>query len=153
MFRASFVGRSRELQVLDNLWQTNKATLLILYGRRRVGKTRLLTHWLQQHYDSGLYWVAEPTSALSQLRSFSQALMGFMDPEAEIPPDFTFSTWELAFRQLALYAQQKRVAVFIDEVTYVIDVNPDFVGVLQKVWDRWLSDSNLMLAFAGSQMG
>jgi len=147
------VGRSRELQVLDNLWQTNKATLLILYGRRRVGKTRLLTHWLQQHSDSGLYWVAEPTSALSQLRSFSQALMGFMDPEAEIPPDFTFSTWELAFRQLALYAQQKRVAVFIDEVTYVIDVNPDFVGVLQKVWDRWLSDSNLMLAFAGSQMG
>lgn len=153
MFRASFVGRSRELQVLDNLWQSNKATLLILYGRRRVGKTRLLTHWLQQHSDSGLYWVAEPSSALSQLRSFSQALMGFIDPEAEIPPDFTFSTWELAFRQLALYAQQKRIAVFIDEITYVIDVNPDFVGVLQKVWDRWLSDSNLMLAFAGSQMG
>lgn len=153
MFRAAFVGRSRELQVLDNLWKSPKATLLILYGRRRVGKTRLLTHWLQKRKDKGLYWVAEPTSSLSQLRSFSQALMSFMDPEAEIPPDFTFSTWELAFRQLALYAREERVAVFIDEVTYVIDVNPEFVGVLQKVWDRWLSDSNLMLAFAGSQMG
>ncbi len=153
MFRANFVGRSRELQVLNNLWQSSRATLLILYGRRRVGKTRLLTHWLQQHAAGGLYWVAEPTSALSQLRSFSQALMGLMDPEADIPPDFTFSTWELAFRQLSLFAQEKRVAVFIDEVTYVIDVNPNFVGVLQKVWDRWLSDSNLMLALAGSQMG
>lgn len=153
MFRAAFVGRSRELQVLDNLWDSNKATLLILYGRRRVGKTRLLTHWLQQSEDRGLYWVAEPSSALSQLRSFSQALMNFMDPEAEIPPDFTFSSWELAFRQLSLYAQNRRVALFIDEVTYVIDVDSEFVGVLQKVWDRWLSDSNLMLALAGSQMG
>lgn len=153
MFRAAFVGRSRELQVLNNLWGSTKATLLILYGRRRVGKTRLLTHWLQQHTNKGLYWVAEPSSALSQLRSFSQALMAFMDPEAEVPPDFTFSTWELAFRQLSLFAQQNRVAVFIDEVTYVIDVDPEFVGVLQKVWDRWLSDSNLMLALAGSQMG
>ena len=153
MFRADFVGRSRELQVLDNLWRSSKATLLILYGRRRVGKTRLLTHWLQRRAGRGLYWVAEPSSALSQLRSFSQALMNFMDPEADVPPDFTFSTWELAFRQLSLFAQEKRVAVFIDEVTYVIDVDPEFVGVLQKVWDKWLSDSNLMLALAGSQMG
>ncbi len=50
-------------------------------------------------------------------------------------------------------AQNDRVALFIDEVTYVIDVDSEFVGVLQKVWDRWLSDSNLMLALAGSQMG
>ncbi len=153
MFRATFVGRNRELQVLDNLWQSTKATLLILYGRRRVGKTRLLTHWLQQHTGGGLYWVAEPSSSLSQLRSFSQVLLAFMDPEADVPPDFTFSTWELAFRQLSLYAQKERVVVFIDEVTYVIDVDPEFVGVLQKVWDKWLSDSNLMLALAGSQMG
>lgn len=153
MFRAPFVGRSRELEVLNNLWESAKATLLILYGRRRVGKTRLLTHWLQQHGSHGLYWVAEPASALTQLRSFSQALMAFNDPEADVPPDFTFSTWELALRQLALYSQEKRLAVFIDEVTYLIDVNPDFVGILQKAWDRWLSDSNLMLVMSGSQMG
>jgi uncharacterized protein len=153
MFRAPFVGRSRELEVLDNLWQSSKATLLILYGRRRVGKTRLLTHWLNEHPSDGLYWVAEPASALTQLRSFSQALMTFLDPAVEVPVDFTFGSWELAFRQLALRAQERRIALFIDEVTYLIDVNPEFVGLLQKVWDLWLSDSNLMLALAGSQMG
>jgi AAA+ ATPase superfamily predicted ATPase len=79
--------------------------------------------------------------------------MNLMDPEADIPPDFTFSTWELAFRQLALFSQKERVVLFIDEVTYLIDVDPNFVGILQKVWDKWLSDSNLMLALAGSQMG
>jgi hypothetical protein len=153
MYKTAFVGRGRELEVLDNMWHSTKATLLILYGRRRVGKTRLLTHWLHKHSDEGLYWVAEPSSALTQLRSFSQALMAFIDPEAEVPPDFSFSSWELAFRQLARHAQERRVTVFIDEVTYLIDVSPDFVGTLQKVWDRWLSDSNLMLALSGSQMG
>jgi AAA+ ATPase superfamily predicted ATPase len=138
---------------LENLWESPKARLLILYGRRRVGKTRLLTHWLQNHDNEGLYWVAEPASALTQLRSFSEAWMNFIDPEAEVPPDFTFSSWELAFRQLALRAQNRRIVLFIDEVTYLIDVNPDFVGTLQKTWDLWLSDSNLMLALAGSQMG
>ena len=153
MYRADFVGRSRELEVLDSLWDSNRATLLILYGRRRVGKTRLLTHWLSQRPEQGLYWVAEPASTLTQLRSFSQSLMSFMDPEAEVPGDFSFSTWELALRQLANYAQNRRVALFIDEVTYLIDVDPGFVGVLQKIWDRWLSDSNVMLVLSGSQMG
>ena len=44
----TFVGREAELDLLDRLWERSGATLLILYGRRRVGKTRLLTHWLQQ---------------------------------------------------------------------------------------------------------
>jgi AAA+ ATPase superfamily predicted ATPase len=153
MYRAEFVGRSRELEVLDRLWQSPNAALLILYGRRRVGKTRLLTHWLREKPGQGLYWVAEPTSSLSQLRSFSQAIMSFMDPEADIPPDFTFASWELALRQVARYAQDKPVALFIDEVTYLIDVDPDFVGMLQKIWDHWLSDANMMLALSGSQMG
>jgi len=153
LFRSPFVGRSRELEVLDNLWESAKATLLILYGRRRVGKTRLLTHWLQRYEKDSLYWVAEPASALTQLRSFSQALMTFVDPQVEVPLDFSFSTWELAFRQLARYAQERRIALFIDEVTYLVDGNPDFVGILQKTWDMWLSDSNLMLVLSGSQMG
>jgi hypothetical protein len=61
-----------------------------------VGKTRLLAQWLEAHVEDGFYWVAEPASPLSQLRSFSQALMSFMDPEIDIPPDFSFASWELA---------------------------------------------------------
>jgi uncharacterized protein len=153
LYKSSFVGRSRELETLNALWTADKATLLILSGRRRVGKTRLLTHWLQQNPGSGLYWVAEPTSALTQLRSFSQALMAFVDPDSPIPADFAFTTWEQALSQLALFSQNRRIAIFIDEITYLIDVDPDFVGTLQKVWDHRLSKANVMLALSGSQMG
>ena len=153
MYQVPFVGRSRELEVLENLWQSPQARLLILYGRRRVGKTRLLAHWLQQNPSAGLYWVAEPASALTQLRSFSQALMAFKNPDVEISPEFSYSTWELAFSELAAMARNRRMAMFIDEVTYLIDVDPGFVGILQKVWDGPLSKSNLLMALAGSQMG
>lgn len=153
MIQTDFIGREAELELLDGLWESPKACLLILYGRRRVGKTRLLTHWIKQHKEDGLYWVAEPTSALDQLRSFSRALATFADPEMLPPPDFSYATWEHALRQVALLSRTRRIAIFIDEVTYLIDVNPDFVGTLQKAWDAWLSTSNLLLAMSGSQMG
>lgn len=153
MSRADFIGRSIELGLLDSLWESDKANLLILYGRRRVGKTRLLIHWLHQQPKRALYWTAEPTSAAEQLRSFSQALYNFVTPDSPAPLDFTYANWEQALRQVALLAQNSRLAIFIDEVTYLIDVNPAIMGAFQKAWDQWLSKSNLFLALSGSQMG
>lgn len=153
MSKTAFHGRNAELRLLDKLWASPKATLLILYGRRRVGKTRLLTHWLAPHAERALYWVAEPTSALDQLRSFSQALYNFNHPETPAPLDFTWSNWEQALQQVAATAKQERLALLIDEFTYLLDVDPTIVGTLQKAWDHWLSNSNLILALSGSQMG
>lgn len=79
----SFIGRAGELKMLDQMWSSSKAELVILYGRRRIGKTRLLTHWMKAHQGEGLYWMAEPSSAVDQLRSFSQALANFADPEIQ----------------------------------------------------------------------
>lgn len=150
---STFVGRREELKLLDRLWSSQRSTLVIVYGRRRIGKTRLLTHWLEEHEDDALYWMAEPTSKLDQLRSFSQALINFADPETPASPDFTYDSWEHALRQASLLARERRVALFIDEITYIIDVDPDIVGTLQKAWDQWLSKSNVMMALCGSQMG
>ncbi|MEM7798974.1 MAG: ATP-binding protein, partial [Chloroflexota bacterium] len=150
---SEFRGRKAELKLLDELWSMPRSTLLILYGRRRVGKTRLLTHWSNNHSADSMYWVAEPTSAYDQLRSFSQALYNFSHPDTPAPLEFTYATWEQAFQQVARISQERRLALFIDEVTYLIDVDPKIVGVLQKVWDHHLSSANLFMALSGSQMG
>ena len=131
----------------------NQSELIILYGRRRIGKTRLLTHWMNEHRGHGLYWMAEPTSAVDQLRSFSQAIANFADPEEQAPQDFTYANWEQALKQVALLARGKRLALFIDEITYLMDINPSIIGTFQKVWDHRLTDSNVLLALSGSQMG
>lgn len=150
--QTSFVGRKDELAVMDRAWTSNRAELIILYGRRRVGKTRLLTHWIKQHEQDGLYWMAEATSAFDQLRSFSQALADFEDPDVAAPPDMSYPNWEYALRRVARLAQERRIALFIDEVTYLLDVTPGIVGTFQKAWDQWLSNSNIFLALCGSQM-
>ncbi len=151
----SFVGRHDELALLDELWRTQKANLLILYGRRRVGKTRLLTYWLKRRAGHGLYWVAEPTAAFDQLRSFSQAIYNFSTPKGipAAPQEFTYASWEQAFQHVAAIAQTQRFALFIDEFTYMIEAQNDIAGTLQKVWDHILQNSNILLVLSGSQMG
>jgi AAA+ ATPase superfamily predicted ATPase len=151
--QTTFIGRREELKLMHRAWDSPKAELMILYGRRRVGKTRLLTHWIKNHGSDGLYFMAEATSALDQLRSFSQSLADFEDPEIEPPPDLTYPNWEYALRRVARLAQKRRIALFIDEVTYLLDVTPAIVGTFQKAWDQWLSQSNVFLALCGSQMG
>ncbi len=148
-----FKGRVRELNLLDELWQAEDATLLILYGRRRVGKTRLLKQWAQQSQERVLYWTAEPSSASDQLRSFSQALYNFANPNAPAPINFSYANWEQAWQQVDALAQRKQFALFVDEFTYVLTITPSIAGVLQKVWDHSLSQSNLFLVISGSHLG
>lgn len=149
----AFIGRKDELDLVNRLWDSNQSELIILYGRRRIGKTRLLTHWMNEHREHGLYWMAEPTSAVDQLRSFSQAIANFADPDEPAPLDFTYANWEQALKQVALLARGQRLALFIDEITYLMDINPSIIGTFQKVWDHRLTDSNVLLALSGSQMG
>jgi AAA+ ATPase superfamily predicted ATPase len=151
MNKTGFRGRMAELAILDNLWESPQASLLILYGRRRVGKTRLLTHWLGRHPNRSIYWVAEPSSALHQLRSFSQTIYNFSHPGAMAPTDFTYANWEQAFGEVAHLCREEPLALFIDEVTYLIEVDSSFIGLLQRLWDHMLKESKLKLALAGSQ--
>jgi AAA+ ATPase superfamily predicted ATPase len=118
-----------------------------------VGKTRLLTHWLGRHSRRAIYWVAEPSSALHQLRSFSQTIYNFSHPGTVAPTDFSYASWEQAFGAVAHLAREEPLALFIDEVTYLIEVDSSYVGLLQKLWDHLLSNTKLKLALAGSQRG
>lgn len=149
----AFVGRGRELQTIDRLWQANSAEFLILYGRRRVGKTALLAHWIQTRRPRALYWVATPGSAAAQLRAFSQAVYGFGRPDIVIPEAFTYGSWEQAWEELARLAEQERVAVFVDEFTYLLASDPSIAGKLQNFWDQRLKQANLLLCLSGSHLG
>src|SRR5438132_13940020 len=91
-----FYDRSRELELLDNLYARLGGQLFVLYGRRRVGKTVLMTHWLDTRNHRGLFWTADRTSAESQLRSFSQAIQAFVDPGQSLPVGFSSGTWAVA---------------------------------------------------------
>lgn len=148
-----FFGRQNELTVLDRLWESDRAQFLILYGRRRVGKTALLVHWLRSRGRRALYWVASPDSAVAQLRSFSQALYNFANPGISAPPSFTYATWEQAWQEAANLASRERLALFIDEFTYLLEVTPAIASYLQHFWDGVFKNSNIFLCLSGSHLG
>ena len=149
----SFVGRKQELETLNNLWSEEKSRLMVLYGRRRVGKSRLLKQWAQQSGQRVLYWQAEPDTPEAHLRDFSQVLSSFGSPSFPGPADFTYGNWEQALAQIDLIARQGRVGVFIDEFTFLIASDPSLPGKFQRMWDQTLETSNVFLCLCGSHLG
>ena len=161
-----FVDRYRELKQLDDFFQRDKAGLLILYGRRRVGKTSLVSHWLDRlttHHrlplENTLFWTATTQSANYQLRDFSQALAR-LDPRLTTPsiPEFTLPTWDAALTYIAdlaaLRSAKSPLVIVIDEFTYLVQSDPAIVSLFQRVWDHRLSKvSNLRLILSGSLVG
>jgi len=149
-----FVDREMELNLLDDLYQRPGAQFLILSGRRRVGKTRLLTHWLSGVGGRYLYWMATQTSAANQLRAFSQTLFQFLNPGARIEPTFSYESWEAVLDEVGRAAAQERLVVVLDEFTYVMQANSEVPSIIQRAWDHQLKEqSNVFLILTGSLAG
>jgi len=153
-----FIGRQRELQTLESFYRSPEAGLLILYGRRRIGKTRLITHFLDQHDENpDFYWVATTHSEAFQLRDFSQAILRH-DPRMAQPPtaDFTFPSWEGALEHLAdvVELEERPHLIVLDEFTYLLRNQPAISSIFQKMWDHRLSRiPQLKLILTGSLIG
>ena len=153
-----FIGRKRELQALEHFYNTDEAGLLILFGRRRVGKTRLLTYFMENRpATGGFYWMATTHNSTYQLRDFSRATFSYDPRFTSAPaPDFSFPDWETALGHLAEVVGQFSTPQFIviDEFTYLIRNEPALTSVFQKLWDhRFSKIKNLRLALTGSLVG
>lgn len=150
-----FVGRTYELNYLDRLYEQKEAALCVVYGRRRIGKTRLLTHWLQTRKLSGFYWVASDTSAKAALRSLSHTLYEQIHGRRPDDLNFSYHDWDEWLRELARFVQQQstKVVVILDEFTYAVDAYADLPHKLQAAWDHVLKDLPILFVLSGSQVG
>lgn len=148
-----FVGRAREITILQELWESDRPALAIIYGRRRIGKTRLLTHWIKSQNIRALFWVADSASAMDQLQSFSHATHNFESAHPEEVQVASSATWRGAFERLERLAERERVAVIIDEFTYLLEGDPNVAMALQNAWDHVLSNQNILLILSGSHLG
>lgn len=143
-----FINRVKEVKLLEEVCRRPGAQFVALYGRRRIGKTALLTHWLgKRGRGEAVYWMAYRSSPKILLARFSQALQPLT---GGTDPDFTFSSWETAFRELARMARDRRVVVVLDEWPYVLESVPGMATLLQAVWDHDLKQSRVMLILSGS---
>ena len=146
-----FVNRERELLSLAEVWDWPGAQFLVLYGRRRTGKTALLLRFAQD--KPCVYWMASQSSAAALLRGFSQALWRYANPDTLVEEEFSFPSWKAAFIYAAGLARDSRLMLIVDEFPYAVDADPSLPSLLQGVWDHHLKETQVFLALAGSHVG
>jgi len=152
-----FVNRQRELDLLEERYASGQAELFVLYGRRRVGKTELLAQFCQAgqhasgHPKRHIFFVAdldvEPVLRAALSAVVNTELLG---PETA---GAVYSSWDDIFLLLAQHARQERLIVVLDEFTYLVDAHPPLASTLQRLWDRELVKTQLMVILCGSYVG
>ncbi len=145
-----FVDRETELAFLEQTWGSDRAELIVVYGRRRVGKTGLLRAFSADRPHT--FWMASLSSEAILRQSFTDALWQTTHPDSP-EAGFVYGSWERAFQAMAELAATERHLVVIDEFPYLASADPSIPSVLQKVWDEHLQHTRLMLVLCGSHIG
>lgn len=144
-----FIGRKSELDFLEDRYVQKDGQLVVLYGRRRIGKTETLRQFCRN--KPHVFFSCRECPDKMQLRSFSEKLLKENIPAAAYINEFT--DWEKALRSVAdlPYGEQKRLLV-IDEFPYMCNGNSSVPSILQNLWDEFLKDENVMIILCGSAM-
>jgi hypothetical protein len=145
---AAFIGRARELAVLQEFAASGKPELFVLYGRRRVGKTELLQQLCRSR--RAVYFLAAQVRDKDNLRAFREALAeALADP---LIGSVEFPDWTAALNVAAERAGAERLIVVLDEFPYLCEANPGLPSLIQRFWDQRGKRSALMLVLCGSQV-
>ena len=147
MNKKTFLGRDNELKFLRKAYQSDKAELIVLYGRRRVGKTELLKEFCKD--KPSVFYSCRKYTDQEQLRNFSKSLLEFSNDKHY---NSSFDSWDNAFAFMESFPQDKKTVVVIDEFPYACNVNSALPSILQIAWDSILSNCNVMLVLCGSSM-
>ncbi|MFN8512386.1 MAG: ATP-binding protein [Thermomicrobiales bacterium] len=146
----SFYNRVRELAVLKGAGRSPRAELLILYGRRGVGKSALLAHAFADVRH--IFYRATRRTLTLQLDSLT-AMAREAYPDEFIPQPFaSFEIFLDFLAHLAEVRPREPVVVILDELPYLADVDPGLLTTLQHWWDAHRQQSNLKLLLAGSYL-
>ncbi len=140
-----FIDREEEIKTLENEWEKGRASFVIVYGRRRTGKTELVIRFIERH--GGIYYLADKKTYRENLKSFQGVVSDFLKDELFARAEF--ENWVEAFQQFTKRLK-KRTVIVIDEFPYLLER-----GVLeefQKIWDINLSKQKHMLILVGSSI-
>lgn len=143
-----FLNRSDELRSLQRRLSSDSAELLVVYGRRRVGKTELLAHLASD--VRSLYFEATDTVKLEQLHDLTAELARVTGSEVLATQPLT--SWEAAFAAIAEFTGQQRTLVVLDEFQLLARQAPELESVLSRWWRTTGRKLPLVLVLAGSEL-
>lgn len=145
---ADFIGREEELHELKTLLKKRSSSLVVIRGRRRIGKSRLIAEFCKTLPTISFAGIppTKNTTAQSQREEFSRQMqyeLKINKPEAD--------DWGLLFRELIDHTQSGPKVIVMDEISWLGSKDPDFLGKLKNAWDTGFSkNTQLILILCGS---
>ena len=141
-----FVNRIQEREFLEKEYNKKASSFIVVYGRRRIGKTALLSEFIKD--KDALFFLATEESEAENRNAFTKKVAEYTNNQ--LLANARVSDWEALFAYLAEFEPEKRKLIIIDEFQYIGKSNPTFISKLQKIWDTVLKNSDVMLILCGS---
>lgn len=148
------INRRAELERLKGTYEAaagGEPQLVVTWGRRRVGKTFLLSHFVQD--KRAVFHAATQQAEGVELRRLHDEIHRELGPATADLTGGGFSNWEAALRFLSALARDEPLVVVLDEIPYLADTTDGFPSIVQAVWDHVQPGTKLLLVLTGSAVG
>lgn len=122
-----FIGRERELNSLEKLYASDKFEFAVIYGKRRVGKTALLNHFIRN--KKAIYFMGVESNDKQNLENFSKNILEY---GVGIQADTAFLSFQAALEYVFQLAEKERLILAIDEYPYVARSSRSLASTLQR---------------------
>ena len=143
-----FRGRTAELKVLDKKFKQDGFVMTVLYGRRRVGKTKLINKFMQEHDCKKISFTSVEREETELLSLMTESVLTVLAPD--MVDSIRFNSFEDLFDFIGKQAEKERIIFFIDEYPYLAKQCPYIQSVLQKIIDTKWKNGNLFFIICGS---
>jgi len=144
-----FVDRQEELGFLEREYGQPSFRFIPLYGRRRVGKTRLVREFIKN--KPAIYFLADTVAGQEQLKNLGRCVGEYFKDMVLV--EGGFRDWEQFFRYIREKSEGTRLVLAIDEFPYLVNANRAISSIFQKGIDTHLKDTKLFLILLGSSIG
>ena len=127
-----FIGRDKELNALDKLYKSDKFEFVVIYGRRRVGKTALINQFIGD--KKSIYFMGVESNEKQNLENLSKSIIEF---SSGIQAETSFASFQAALEYVFKLAENERIILTIDEYPYVARSSKSLASTLQLLIDKY----------------
>ena len=141
-----FVDRELEMETLQNEYERDGSALVVLYGRRRVGKTTLISEFIKD--KKALFFLASEESEAQNRNAFKEKVADFID--SDLLRSAEIKSWDVLFKSIMDTPFDSKPVIVLDEFQYLGKANPAFPSIFQRIWEEILKDRSVMVILCGS---
>ncbi len=141
-----FIDRKPEMETLQSEYERDGASLVILYGRRRVGKTTLISEFIKE--KNALFFLASEESEAQNRTEFKNKAAEFIN--SDLLRNASVSNWDTIFKAIMETNFENKPIIVIDEFQYIGRANSAFPSIFQRIWEEILKNKSVMVILCGS---